>query len=740
MGKPRDLANVVATGNILADGAVAPAELTGVTSTAAEINILDGVTATATELNLMDGVTATTAELNYVDGVTSNVQTQIDTKAPVAGPTFTGTLAAPTINASTALQIGGVAITATAAELNIMDGVTASASDLNGVAGINSNVQTQLNLKAPIDGATFTGTTTIPTADINGGAIDGAIIGANSAAAVTATTLNASTKLQVNGTDVITNARALSNITSIDATTAAAIGAGGVGGGGSADFVATGSITAGNLVGLTSTGTVKVVPALLGDPNEFKDEGKNEVFGVYEPNSGSVLVTFQGTSNRGFCKVGTVSGNTISFGSEVQFSGNFTTNIHDVFIDTTNNNVIIMYQDESNSDRGYIVSGTLSGQSVTFGSELNWTGVTSSAGIYTMGGAWDASAQRIVAVYRQGSDSNKAKIAVISAGSTGNRTLTTQGTPAAIGSNTYPDSINVTYDSTAQKTIAMFTDGNLNKRVFVAMTVGSTSVTQGTLVQEDSNATAAENFKSAFIPGTNKVAYVYKQTTGPDMVVVGLITLSGTTITKNETTMARDYASIAQYANFSMIGTANGKFMVFFADNDQNAPDKYRCTYGKFSGTTAVFEKNDFFFSNDANKDTGNEIGHVSYASGLGKFLLAHRANNSSTGVETCQALFGAADDMEVFENTVGLATQSVSNGATVTVTIVGGINENQSNLTIGRKYFLGQGGTLTNIQPEGFFPSDRIVGIATATTKLLVTNSATTISMDGESALIGET
>jgi len=511
-------------------------------------------------------------------------------------------------------------------------------------------------------------------------------------------------------------------------------------GGGSTDFTATGSITAGNLVGLTSTGTVKVVPALLGDPNEFKDEGKNEVFGVYEPNSGSVLVTFQGTSNRGFCKVGTVSGNTISFGSEVQFSGNFTTNIHDVFLDTTNNNVIIMYQDESNSDRGYIISGTLSGQSVTFGSELNWTGVTSSAGIYSSGGAWDASAQRIVAVYFQGSDSSKTKVAVISTGGTGNRTLTTQGTPAQIGSQTSPSGISVTYDSTAQKTIATFLNGATNKRVFVAMTVASTSVTQGTIVEDDRLGTGEAQFKSAFIPGTNKVAYVYKQTTGPDLIKVGLITLSGTTITQNETTMAEGYASLAQYGSFSMIGTANGKFMVFFADSDQNAPDKYRCTYGKFSGTTAVFEKNDFFFSNDANRDTGNEIGHISYASGLGKFLLAHRANNTSTGVETCTASFGVADDMEVFENTIGLATQSVSDGATVTVTIVGGINENQSGLTVGQKYFLGQDGTLTNIQPEGFFPSDRIVGIATAATKLLITNSATTISMDGESALIGET
>ena len=40
---------------------------TAITSTAAELNILDGVTSTATELNLLDGVTATTAELNYLD-------------------------------------------------------------------------------------------------------------------------------------------------------------------------------------------------------------------------------------------------------------------------------------------------------------------------------------------------------------------------------------------------------------------------------------------------------------------------------------------------------------------------------------------------------------------------------------------------------------------------------------------------------------------------------------------------
>jgi len=69
-----------------------------VTSTAAELNILDGVTATAAELNTLDGITATVTELNYTDGVTSAIQTQIDAKAPTASPTFTGTVNIPTID------------------------------------------------------------------------------------------------------------------------------------------------------------------------------------------------------------------------------------------------------------------------------------------------------------------------------------------------------------------------------------------------------------------------------------------------------------------------------------------------------------------------------------------------------------------------------------------------------------------------------------------------------------------
>ena len=51
--------------------------LDGVTSTASELNILDGVTSTASELNILDGVTATATELNIMDGGTSATSTTL---------------------------------------------------------------------------------------------------------------------------------------------------------------------------------------------------------------------------------------------------------------------------------------------------------------------------------------------------------------------------------------------------------------------------------------------------------------------------------------------------------------------------------------------------------------------------------------------------------------------------------------------------------------------------------------
>ena len=99
--------------------------LDGVTATASELNTLDGITSSVSELNILDGVTATAAELNLIDG--SAAGTIANSKAVIYG-------SSGEVNATT-LQIAGTAITSTAAELNILDGVTATTSEINLVDG-----------------------------------------------------------------------------------------------------------------------------------------------------------------------------------------------------------------------------------------------------------------------------------------------------------------------------------------------------------------------------------------------------------------------------------------------------------------------------------------------------------------------------------------------------------------------------------------------------------------------------
>jgi len=85
-------------------------------------------------------------EIAYVNGVTSAIQTQLDAKlasatasttyAPLSGPTFTGTVVLPNTT-----SIGDV-----------------SSTELGYVNGVTSAIQTQLDAKAPIANPTFTGT------------------------------------------------------------------------------------------------------------------------------------------------------------------------------------------------------------------------------------------------------------------------------------------------------------------------------------------------------------------------------------------------------------------------------------------------------------------------------------------------------------------------------------------------------------------------------------------------------
>ena len=129
---------------------------TAITSTPEELNILDGVTSTAAELNALDGITAVVGELNALDIGSTAVGTAVASKAVILDSnkdytgmrnlTISGELDAGSLDISgnadidgtletDALSINGTAVTSTAAELNILDGVTTTAAEINLIDG-----------------------------------------------------------------------------------------------------------------------------------------------------------------------------------------------------------------------------------------------------------------------------------------------------------------------------------------------------------------------------------------------------------------------------------------------------------------------------------------------------------------------------------------------------------------------------------------------------------------------------
>jgi len=123
--------------NLAGTTALATLKLGGttVTSTAAELNILDGVTSTAAELNILDGVTATATELNYNDTgaavgtVVASKTVTADANKDVASLrnlTLTGELDAATLDISGNADIDGTL----EADVLTVDGVAAKVAGL----------------------------------------------------------------------------------------------------------------------------------------------------------------------------------------------------------------------------------------------------------------------------------------------------------------------------------------------------------------------------------------------------------------------------------------------------------------------------------------------------------------------------------------------------------------------------------------------------------------------------------
>jgi hypothetical protein len=109
------------------------------------------------ELSILNGATITTTELNYVDGVTSAIQTQMDAKAPIASPVFTGSVTLPadpsdSLHAATKQYVDNTA-SGVIAKPQVLGATTANidATYNNGTAGVGATLTHNTNGAFPAE-------------------------------------------------------------------------------------------------------------------------------------------------------------------------------------------------------------------------------------------------------------------------------------------------------------------------------------------------------------------------------------------------------------------------------------------------------------------------------------------------------------------------------------------------------------------------------------------------------------
>ena len=118
---------------------------------------------------------------------------------------------------------------------------------------------------------------------------------------------------------------------------------------------------------------------------------------AYDSANDRVVICYRDETNsgKGTAIVGTVSGTSISFGTEVVFEEGAMNN-NDIVYDSTNEKVVIAYQDGGNSDYGTVIEGTVTGTGITFGNPI----VFETANITYTSCAFDSTNGKVAIAYK----------------------------------------------------------------------------------------------------------------------------------------------------------------------------------------------------------------------------------------------------------------------------------------------------------------------------------------------------
>ena len=739
MSKARDLADTVSTGGILDDGTVSVSEISDLTVTA--------------------------AELNNVAGVNSDVQTQLDLKAPLASPVFTGNVGIGTTptgswnlqlatatgssrirmqNSTTGTtdsdggsvamegndfvlqnsESGVVKVEMGGSERMRIDGSgnvgigTASPSSLLDVdksqnaetnielTNTNTGSAAQVRTKYTTDGGLFTVGKTSDAHAYTGDAYIHNVDNTNIRFATNDTErfrIGSSGQLGIGGATYGTSGQVLTSGGSGAAPTWADAAAGG-----SFDFTADEAITAGDTVELKSNGNIGKFSVTQSFGNsQIRTFQSNTVYNTafVHPNNNGFAVVGYGNNNNGYYEVAVITPNAANPFSQAPV--------------------------------------------------LTTSEVVTSSNTAQQAGVYDPDQDAYVFAYRDNSDSGNLNVRVGTVNSSGSWTI---GSTVTADASLITD-IQAVYDSNAQKVVLFYRDSdNGNKATCVVGTVNAAShtITFGTPVASNSQASTLPSSSRTmndivFDSTNNKVVCIFRS--GFDNHGYALVgTVSGTSISFG--TPVKFYASTIDGYMKAAYDSTNGYVVPFY-----KAGSTLRVQNLTVSGTSITTGTETVFASGRNTRDVD-----ITDASALGSLFLAYHdttgggskltsmtwnsgtsaytqgSTTSSHGPSQAQnlsivydstlgAIYSAYTEADLADRGdfalaqvatgdqsgfVGIAAENIASGASGKVTVFGGINESLTGLTPGANYYVVLGGGLST-------SGTQTAGRALASNRLLV-------------------
>ena len=453
--------------------------------------------------------------------------------------------------------------------------------------------------------------------------------------------------------------------------------------------------TDGKVAGVVTTGfTESLGSATVFESADLGGSTNGAIY--YDSTNDKIVVAYidAGNSSYGTACVGTVSGTSITFGTPVVFNSG---NTKYISIDGNGSGqVVIAYRDDGNSDYGTAIAGTISGNSISFGTESQFLSESTDYPSVT----YDPNQESYVIAYRRNSNGN------IRA-----RCCTVSGTTFTYGSHTDVFALSscneprTVYDTANQKVVIICSRSGGSKAI--VGTVSGTSISFGS--SEDFESGEGVFLDMTYDTSASAVLITFTDTgdSYKSKLIAG--TVSGTSISFGTAVV---YASGTNYARANGVAynAASETNSVFFQDyGSPGQPGKY--LQATVSGTTVTVNSAQTFDTGSAARmgvayDSTNKVTVVMYRD----------ANNSGYGTAIVFRSAYVSTNL-TSSNFLGFSDAAYSDGATATIQITGSVDDAQSGLTTAKKHYVQNDGTLSTTAGT---PSVE-AGTAVSATKIIV-------------------